>query len=234
MENPKLAGSRIIDCIPQTGECPNHYTECYYNGGRFYRPLDQPLLPTRAEACAKIVRVNSGNDSNNQRELVIEKTGMYQDKFYNTAIPRFDFPGPVVLTINPQWNSKLTLLGMAPDNLMFVRVRAHTQDVLTVRQALEHYSSLCVPVVVTFMRYYSKETFESALGASADDYVWKRHITNEYWVAKPEAIVRFMAGFVGTGLRMCGTPYSSFCVDCGHCEEFYYRTMDRLKRIGEG
>ena len=28
--NPKLVGSNIIDCIPQTGECPLKCTECFY------------------------------------------------------------------------------------------------------------------------------------------------------------------------------------------------------------
>ena len=46
--------------------------------------------------------MNCGNDSNNQRELVIETAQRYKRFFFNTPIPRFDFPGPVVLTANPQ------------------------------------------------------------------------------------------------------------------------------------
>jgi len=47
--NPKLIGSNIIDCIPHTGECPNKYgqefgEDCFYNGGRFYRTLDETIL----------------------------------------------------------------------------------------------------------------------------------------------------------------------------------------------
>lgn len=223
--NPKLVGSNIIDCIPQTGECPNRCSECFYNGGRFYRTLDEPEIPSFGVVGDRIVRVNSGNDSNNNRDHVIQTTKKYRHKFYNTARPRFDFPGPVVLTLNPQWNNSIWRVRPVPSNLMFVRVRANIQDGPVVSEALDWYGRLGVPVVVTFMRYYSKEVIGERL---VSEYEYRKHITNGYWVPKPEAIVRFMKGFVGMGLRMCGTSYSSFCVDCGHCEEFYWRTIKRM------
>jgi hypothetical protein len=54
--NPKLQGSNIIDAIPQTGSCPMTCPECFFNGGRFCRTLDESLLPTLEEVGDKIVR----------------------------------------------------------------------------------------------------------------------------------------------------------------------------------
>ena len=65
-------------------------------------PIDRPHVPTPEEVGDGIVRMNCGNDSNNQRDLVIETAKRYQRYFFNTSIPRFDFPGPVVLTANPK------------------------------------------------------------------------------------------------------------------------------------
>lgn len=223
-ENPKLHGSCIIDAIPQVGECPNHCSECFYNGGRFYRTLDTPLLPSPEDVGLRIVRVNSGNDSNNQREDVIRSTAQYRHKFYNTAVPNFDFPGPVVLTINPQHDKKPHLVS-APPNLMFVRVRAGMWDKTVVADALDHYRPQGVPVVVTFMRYYNADLIPLAY---KKDYVWKKHILNDYCCATTTATLEFMKAFAGTGVRMCGTPYSSLCVDCGHCEDFYWHTIRRM------
>ena len=59
-------------------------------------------VPTPEEVGDGIVRMNCGNDWNNQRDLVIETAKKYQRFFFNTTIPRFDFPGPVVLTANPK------------------------------------------------------------------------------------------------------------------------------------
>ena len=69
---------------------------------RFYVPIDQPHFPALDEVGDGIVRVNCGNDSNNQREHVIASTAQYPRRFFNTSIPKFDFPGPVVLTANPK------------------------------------------------------------------------------------------------------------------------------------
>ena len=124
MGNPKLEGSGIIEAIPQTGECPIGCDECFYNGKRFYRSLDTPLLPSLQEAQGNIVRVNSGHDSNVQRGLVIKSTEQYLDKFYNTSIANFDFPGPVVFTANGR---KPILAKRGLDNLMFVRARTRTR-----------------------------------------------------------------------------------------------------------
>lgn len=229
-ENPKLVGSGIVDCIPQTGECPNRCSECFYNGGRFFRTLDEPLLPSVEEIGDRIVRVNSGNDSNNKRELVLEKTAQYRHKFFNTSVPKLDFPAPVVLTLNPQHADDLALPAYIPANLMFVRVRAGLWDVEPVRRALDHFRGTGVPVVVTFMRFYDREKIPQEPREWLGCYEWRKHITNAYWIPIPEEIVRYMRQFDGSGLRMCGTPWSSRCVDCGHCEEFYWATLRRMEK----
>ena len=225
MTNPKLVGSNIIDAIPQTGECPNHCSECFYNSGRFYRTLDEPLLPAPSETLGKIVRVNSGNDSNNHRQLVVQSTDHYQYKFYNTAIPRLDFPGPVVLTINPQHNKDAAFVD-PPRNLMFVRVRVGTWDTEIAKKAVGHYINHHTPVVMTFMRYYNAELIPESHKAN---YEWKQHILNPYWCPKTEAVIQFMEQFKATGVRLCGTPWSSLCVDCGNCEALYWRCVRRME-----
>ena len=65
---------------------------------------DQPHLSQawRKARGDGIVRVNCGNDSNNQREhVILASTAEYPRRFFNTSIAKFDFPGPVVLTANP-------------------------------------------------------------------------------------------------------------------------------------
>lgn len=222
--NPKLAGTKIVDCIPQTGECPNLCSECFYNGGRFFRTLEEPWMPDLADAIYRglIVRVNSGHDSNFFKELVLRETLKYPRKFFNTSVPNFDFPAPVVFTCNGGKDGKLKLVEPR-ENLMFVRVRVDSWDMETVRQAIDHYlKKYGIPVVLTFMRYYDGAKIPEA---AKPDYEWKKHLINEYYCLKPEAMLRIMAVFKGTGVRTCGTPVSSNCVDCRNCELLYWECI---------
>lgn len=227
-ENPKLAGSYLIDCIPQSGECPNKCSECFYNGGRFFRPLT-PMIPTREEARGKIVRMNSGHDSNLKRSLVIQTAGQYEHVFFNTSIPRFSFPGPVVFTANRQCpQNQVHLIENPPDNLMFVRVRVSSWDMETVEMVVRHYwEKYDVPVVLTFMRFYNGDLIPDK---NKIDYEWKEHIINDYWVPTTETVLRVLAHFKSSGVRMCGTLVSSLCRDCRNCEFLYW---DCLRRMGE-
>ena len=102
--NPKQEGTSYFDCIPQTGPCPIGCNQCFFNRpGAYYVPLDQlPLVPTPEEVGDGIVRMNCGNDSNNQRDLVIATAQRYKHYFFNTSVRNLDFPGPVVLTANPR------------------------------------------------------------------------------------------------------------------------------------
>lgn len=228
IQNPKLIGTNIVDCIPQTGECPNQCPECFYNGGRFFRSLNEPWMPDLAKVICRglIVRVNSGHDSNFERDMVLAETAKYPRRFYNTAIPRFDFPAPVVFTCNGGKDGKLKLVEPVK-NLMFVRVRVNSWDMETIYLAVNHYlMDSGIPVVLTFMRYYDGSRIPEA---AKGDYEWVRHISNEYFCLKPVAMMRIMARFKQTGVRMCGTPWSSNCVDCRNCEFLYWEAMRRLE-----
>jgi len=222
-ENPKLKGTNIIDCIPQVGECKHQCPECFYNGGRFFRTLDEPWMPSLEEVGDKIVRVNSGNDSNSQKELVLEKTEQYRLKFFNTSVPNFDFPDPVVFTCNGGKKGELKLVEDPPWNLMFVRVRVNSWDMETIDRAVEHYwNTHGVPVVLTFMRYYNGDLIPEE---AKNDYEWRKSIVNDYFCLKQEALLRIMSRYKGKGVRMCGTPVSSNCVDCRNCELFYQKKL---------
>lgn len=226
--NPKLEGSNIIDAIPQVGECPIKCEECFYNSGRFFRPLDTPLMPTLEEAEGKVVRVNSGHDSNLQRNLVISSTSHFKHKFYNTSIAKFDFPGPVVFTCN---GHRLILVKNPPPNLMFVRFRVSTANLEDADKAVNHYwIGHGIPVVMTFMRYYDKNRVpdESA-------YEFRKSVLNTYWMPKLTTVVEIMSRWSKgepsiRGVRMCSTPYSSFCGDCRNCEFLYWDCLRRMEK----
>jgi len=226
-ENPKLRGSNLIDAIPQVGECPLRCDECFYNGGRFYRPLNSPLLPSPEEAKGKIVRVNSGHDSNVQRNLVLTSTASYPDKFFNTSIPRFDFPAPVVFTCN---SHRLILVDKPPANLMFVRCRVSTANLEEADQVVQHYwVRYSIPVVMTFMRY-----FNEAVVPDKNSYEYRQHILNSYWMIKTAVLITIMSRWQKSappihGIRMCGTPYSDYCADCRNCEFLCWDCLRRMR-----
>jgi len=238
--NPKLKGSNLIDCIPQTGKCPMDCPECFYNRpGAWYADIDTPILP-KAGACAgKIVRINSGNDSNNDRDDVLEVADEYTDEgvacFLNTSVPRFDFPVttsswpwnsgdhyPVVFTCNGKWPGYLV---DCPVNVMAVRIRCNTWDLSEQERLVDFYLDQGVPIVMTWMRYYQQPIPEG----QGHNYMWRKHLKNSYWCPTPEAIVQTMSLFEGSGVRMCGTPWSSYCADCRNCEFLYW---DCLRRMG--
>lgn len=217
--NPKLAGSHLIEAIPQTGECPIGCAECFYNGGRFYRTLDEPLLPSLAEAEGKIVRVNAGHDSNINRALVVGATRHYPHKFYNTSIPRFDFQAPVVFTCN----GKKPHFVDCPPNIMFVRIRTNTWDMEIQDALVKHYLGQGVPVALTFMRYYDKNNV-----VEMERYEWRKNILNDYYCIRADPQLEILKRYKGTGVRMCGTPVSSLCVDCRNCELLYWECLRKM------
>ena len=156
--NPKQIGSNLIDAVPQIGPCPNNCNQCFYNRpGAFFVPIDRPHMPHIDEAEGKIVRVNSGHDSNIHRDMVIANTRHYPDRFFNTAIPNVDFPAPVVLTVNPKEEEQphlpSDLIGPI-ENLMFVRLRVSGTNLHWIWNAALEWAAAGVPVVLTFMAYY--------------------------------------------------------------------------------
>jgi hypothetical protein len=192
--NPKTKNSGIITCIPQTGECPNKCEDCFFQSGRSYlEPLNDnlPHIPPKELAHGRVVRINDGNDSNVQRELVEKVAQQYDDYFFNTAIPENlgTFSAPVVLTLNPgqMTDTSFHKLWKIPKNLMFVRVRVNAWNVEFVADgAVKYYTDSgyigrAVPIMLTFMAYYTQNIPDEYKKM----YEWKKRTLNSYYVLKP-------------------------------------------------
>jgi hypothetical protein len=231
----------MFDCIPQTGTCPIGCNQCFFNRpNAYYVPLDQmPLIPTPEEVGdGGIVRMNCGNDSNNQRELVIETAKQYKQVFFNTSVRNLDFPGPVVLTANPREEEPAWCPNFAdevPRNLMFIRLRVSGTNLHHIDWATRWWTQEGVPVVLTFMAYYDclpevSDKVRREFGPPGDCYEWRvRHI-NSYWCAtKP--FMRYVMGQHANNrlVSMCGSIDVPYCRNCRNCETYYVQTMKRLR-----
>jgi len=253
--NPKQEGSNLFDCRPQVGPCPNNCNQCFYNRpNAFYNDINQPSIPSPEEVGDGIVRMNCGHDSNIERDLVIETAKQYKHFFFNTSIPKLDFPGPVVLTANPkeeehvitpQW---LSCNGQDLSNIMFVRLRVSSTNLDKVYHAVERWITWYrIPVVLTFMAYYDEAppgTFEIndpdyPMSYKLEDdsefpyvaYTWQKRHINSYYCATEEFMQYVTKKMKQTGGRLvtrCGTSKSRFCKDCRNCETYYYQTMKHL------
>jgi hypothetical protein len=237
IHNPKTQGSGVICAIPQTGRCPNGCEDCFFQSGRSYlEPLDKnlPNMPSEKEAEGKIVRVNDGNDSNVNRDLVKSSvSGKYKDYFYNTAINKdiAGFNAPVVLTLNPglltdkDWHK----VSPIPKNLMFVRIRTNTWNLKTVvKPAINYYTTNDIPVVLTFMAYYDEKPLMN------DDYIYRKRTMNSYYAITTAAWERIMGEFkynkyVYSCGKVEGEKGTTGCRYCGNCIREYYNTKDRMK-----
>ena len=219
--NPKLAGSGIVACRPQVGTCLGNCEDCFFKGGRYYEDLEVPHIPDPMWVAENgfLVRMNDGNDSNYQRDLVIRVARMYDDAFFNTRLPNLDFPGPVVLTVNGDDTDDIAHLLEAPPNLMCVRVRTNSWNLDLVKHVIAHYTKQGVPVRPTFMAYYRSCVREPK------NYIWKKRTLNSYWVLKPEVRARIEEelGVDGLMVHTCTTRDSHLCCDCGKCLEIYRR-----------
>jgi len=232
--NPKLEGSGIIDAIPQTGQCPNNCEGCFYNADGFFRTKDIPLLPSLEEVGDKIVRINSGNDSNHLKATVLMSTEKYKKKFFNTSIPNFEFPGPVVFTCNGRHIDKAFLcVTYDIENLMMVRFRSNTWNQELLALAVDEYCfALDIPVTITFMRY---ESIDMIPRDHQKHYELKRSIKNEYYIMKREMKEKILAQHANIVLntadvKMCGTLDSSYCRDCGRCKWAFENWKIRIRR----
>ena len=230
VQNPKLAGSGLIDCIPQTGRCPNNCLECYYNGGGFFTDKKTPLVPTLEEVGDKIVRINSGHDSNIQKELVLKVTSKYPKKFYNTSLPNFDFPGPVVFTCNGRDTDYSALMVIRDlENLMHVRFRTNTWNLDLLGEVISFYVYRHnVPVTITFMRYTDPTNIPVG---HMKYYDFRRSILNMYYCLCKEKQVEILEkyGLENKMVGVCGTVESSRCRDCRRCEWAYERIVHRFR-----
>lgn len=173
IRNPKMAGTDFWDCRPQIGKCPIGCNQCFYNrDGAFYSDPNVPYIPDPDQVGDGLVRLNCGHDSNLQRENVIHFAQKYKRYFFNTSIPKFNFPGPVVFTANareeePAWAPRNCIGGcrvrcISPDQeqyldrLMFVRLRVSPTNLNLVEDAVTEWTIQSVPVVLTFMAYYDQ------------------------------------------------------------------------------
>jgi len=233
--NPKVKGSGIIECIPQTGQCPNGCVDCFFNGGRSYlEPLSEnlPHIPTKEMAHGRVVRMNDGNDSNVQRELVERTAKQFEDVFFNTSNVHklSQYPGPVVLTLNPanMTDKSFWVIKIPPINLMFCRIRTNMWNLKTVvKHAIEHYTIRNkVPIVLTYMAYYTQPIPKKYSYA----YVWKKRTLNSYWCLKDECIQDIEDMFADNPLvHSCGYKGHA-CTACGNCLREYYATKERMRK----
>jgi len=231
--NPKVKGSGIITCIPQRGLCPNNCSDCFFQSGRSYlEPLKDnlPQIPSLELAKGRVVRINDGNDSNNQRLLVMKTADQFNDYFFNTAIPENleDFIAPIVLTLNPgdMTDKSFHKLNLIPKNLMFVRFRANMWNIGLLYEAVAYYSSQKVPIVITFMAYYTETMPEE----DKQYYEWKKRTLNSYWVLKKEAVNSIIDTYKENPyVYSCGVKGQHACNFCGNCIREYYNTKERLK-----
>lgn len=219
--NTKLVDSGVIDCIPQTGQCPLQCdSNCFYNSGNFFTDKTTPLLPTLEEVGGNVVRVNSGHDSNVQRDLVIASTRMYPDKFFNTSLPYLDLPGPIVLTVNGKdTNYSALMVTKNVENLMMVRFRTNTWNLDLLKEVIAYYAlKHMIPVTITFMRY---NALESIPIKEQSFYELSKNVTNMYYTLKPEYKNQIMSAhldpFANKLIGRCGSSTSTLCKDCGRC-----------------
>jgi len=235
-ENPKTKGSGIFCCIPQKGRCPNNCNDCFFQSGRSYlEPLDENLPNMPEDTENRIVRVNDGNDSNIHRNYVIAVTKGYKMKFYNTAIAvdLEEFDAPVVLTINPGKMTDVNFykLEEIPKNLMFVRVRTNTWNLIdVVEPAIRYYSKRKVPIVLTFMAYFTTPIKKG----HENSYIFRKRTLNSYYAITTKAWEKVMKPYkYNQWVYSCGKIEGELgttkCARCGNCIREYFVTLERMR-----
>jgi len=234
--NPKQIGTILYDCIPQHGPCPNNCNQCYYN--ECFYAGHEPLIPEPRDVAGGIVRMNSGHDSNIEKDLVLETAKQYKDVFFNTSINNADFPGPVVFTANKDENLKKggTILPYShtdvPNNLMFVRLRTSADNLNLVLSDATRWTNVKVPVVLTLMRYRTLEDVPEGCAAFYENALSVQH---DWWVPTASFwhTVTSRSKFQSNRMiHTCGSYESHLCKDCGLCECYYRITKKRLEENG--
>jgi hypothetical protein len=239
LENPKTAGSGIVCAIPQSGLCPNNCKDCFFQSGQSYlEPLasNLPNMPPGIRS-DQIVRVNDGNDSNNDWATVVHSTDWFGSRrFFNTSQPKLDFPAPIVLTLNPgeMTDKSFFTVHPIPANLMFLRWRANTWNLSLLGQALAYYTSPVVPgvrqvpIILTWMCYPHHEDIPAI---DKHNYELRKHVSNNYWQIKPGAWKDRMSLFsANPWVYSCGSPWASTCSFCGNCIREWHNTTERMER----
>jgi hypothetical protein len=211
----------------------------YQSGRSYLEPLETnlPNMPDVPSTEDKIVRINDGNDSNNNRFLVMHDTEKYKHKFYNTSIPNGieEFNAPVVLTINPNnmTDDSFYKIDKPPVNLMFVRFRSNTWNIELACDAADFYEKRNIPLILTFMAY------NELLSIPIDyqkDYIRAKRTLNEYWCITYAAF-RYIITLINSHMvYTCGrvtndNKHSTLCMHCGNCIREYYNTKERMKNV---
>jgi hypothetical protein len=242
--NPKLADSNLVACFPQGKPCPVGCNQCFAHHPGCYAPMDRPNVPDPAWVGSRIVRMNDIGDSNVDRPLVIRTAARYPNVYFNTSIPRLEFPDPVVLTVNPKeeqpntWTWPEHCINNMSD-LMAVRVRLTPANVKAAADLVMDWADTCVAVLVSHMRYYDLVSLADMLGlpanktAKAADYEHRTHVLNTCW--QPSAGLQARLGsMIGLGRRhgayLCGDMP---CKDCRQCESLYWLARRRMELSGE-
>jgi len=241
--NPKQVGSNLYDCRTQVGKCKMNCSQCFYNRpGAFYCDIDKPQLPSPKTVGHGIVRMNCGHDSNYQILGCIKQAKKYENFFFNTSIPQFNFPGPVVFTANKDEEvlAQFPLEGydVMPQNLMFVRLRVSASNLQHIDIAVRNWALAArIPVVLTFMAYYEKKALQKVLDNVPEAepfYEWKkRHINSYYCPTRlfKRQVMRRMKKIGGRLVTLCGTLFSDYCRDCRNCESYYWITKKHMLGI---
>lgn len=234
-ENPKTKDSGMLCAIPQEGRCDRGCKDCFFQSGRSYlEPLGSHLPNIPEQVDFQVVRVNDGNDSNNDKKKVVSDTRHFLHKFYNTAIPDMSgFNAPVVLTVNPAEMTDFTfhLVSDIPKNLMFVRFRANTWNTDVMDKCVKYYSECEVPIVLTFMAYYA--THRTIPSEHSTDYKYRKRTVNSYHAITTEAWRRIMRRYennkwVHSCGKIEGEEGDTHCRFCGNCLREYYATLTRM------
>lgn len=247
IENPKTKGSGIYCAIPHEETCKVGCKDCFFTNGRSYlEPLSEnlPNMPDREIQFHNVIRVNDGHDSSMNIVNVIEKSSKYLLKFYNTCfmhlIDKFD--DPVVLTVNAAEmtdNSFLTILdsfNQVPKNLMMVRVRVNTWNLEVVRNAVQYYGDLEIPIILTFLAY-DKTVDEMPLMYQNQHYIKRVRTINEYYAITTQSWRHIMNYWKDTKYekwvyscgKIEGEHGTTACLRCGNCVREYHNTMERMR-----
>jgi len=223
IENPKLVGSNIVACFPQGKPCPIGCNQCYATDGMVYVPMTQPNIPDPAWAGERIVRMNDLGDSNVERDKVINCGVRYKHTFFNTSIPRLDFPGPVILTVNPKeedpetWTLPADHLAV---NLMAVRVRVSVTNADSAAALIRAWTREKVYVLLMHMRYYD--------AAPGEGYECHKHIVNDCW--QPTWTTRrHVEHICGVGHDHLLYVCEGSCRDCHQCESLFWLCKRRTE-----
>jgi hypothetical protein len=240
--NPKLMGSGVIGAIPHSGRCTVGCKDCFFQSGRSYlEPLEMnlPNMPTLEDVGNQIVRVNDGNDSNNDPDMVMKACALYPNKFYNTSMPwgLEDFDAPVVLTVNPSTKTDTTIqiVYPIPSNLLYVRVRTNMWNLeKVVDGVVEYYAqNWQVPVLLTMMAYHDDKDIPEKY---KEFYTYRKRTLNEYWALTKEGMKEILHRYKHLkNVYLCGNestwPDQTSCKHCQKCKKLYNKHTDMRKPL---